>query len=327
MSNVLSSRMSVLLGLAVLCAPGPAAVAQSDYPNRPVRVVIGFGPASSSDVSTRIMAEELSRLLGQRFIVENRVGASSNIAADMVAKADPDGYTIFNGSSANIVNKAMKVSGALDIAKDLKPIALMCIVPNILVVHPSLKATSVKELIELAKAEPDKLNYGASGLGSAPHLSAELLKVRAGVNMVGVQYTGTAQAMQDLIAGRLQVMFSPASTALPQIEAKTVRPLAWTTLKRGPALPDLPTVDESGLPGFETAIWFGLNGPPALPDAIRDKLADATARAQKLETYTKAMAVQGFAVSIAGPAEYGKLIADDTAKWSDVVAKAGIVKP
>jgi tripartite-type tricarboxylate transporter receptor subunit TctC len=313
------AAVAALLGF--LCA-----TAAADYPDRPVRVVVGFGVGSSSDVAARVVSEELSRVLGQRFFVENRPGASSNTAAAGVVKADADGYTLFLGSVANVINTSLKTS-SVDLQKDLKPVALLCALPNILVVHPSVKATTVQELIALAKADTNKLNYGSAGPGTSPHLSAELFKTMAGVDMVHVPYTGTAQAAQDLIAGRLQLMFAPVSTALPQIEAGNLRALAWSTPARGASLPQLPTVAEAGLPGFETSLWFGLLAPADTPDAIRDRLAEAVGQAVKSEPVLKAFSAQGIEPLPGGPAPFAAYIAAETARWADVAIKAGLVKP
>jgi tripartite-type tricarboxylate transporter receptor subunit TctC len=302
-----------------------SATAQT-YPDRPVKLLIGFAAGSSADVAARIVGEGMSKSLGQSVIVESRPGASSNIAGDTVVKAEADGYTLFFGSIANVINKAVGLGSAIDLAKDLKPVALLCVVPNILVVNPSVKANTVAELIALAKADPGKLNYGSAGVGSTPHLSAELFNAMAGVKIVHVPYKGTAQAAQDLVGGTLQVMFAPSSTVLGLIEGKQLRALAWTIAKRSPALPDLPTAIESGLPGFETAIWFGINAPAALPDAIRDKLAGAAAASVASEAVVKAFRAQGIEPLTGGPADYGRYIVNETAKWTDVVAKAGLGK-
>jgi tripartite-type tricarboxylate transporter receptor subunit TctC len=315
----LLAATAILLGLA-------STTAAADYPDRPVRVVVGFGPGSSADVSARVVSEAMSGILGQRFVVENRPGASSNTAAVGVVKADGDGYTLFLGSVANVINTSLRTA-SVDLQKDLKPIALMCALPNILVVHPSVKATSVKELIALAKADANRLNYGSAGPGTSPHLSAELFKTMAGVDLVHVPYTGTAQAAQDLIAGRLQLMFAPSSTALPQIEAGNLRALAWSTATRGASLPDLPTVAEAALPGFETSLWFGLLAPADTPDAIRDRLAAAIDQATRSEAVLKAFRAQGIEPLEGGPAAFATYIAAETARWADVAVKAGLVKP
>ena len=305
---------------------GSAGGHAQSYPDRPIRLLIGFAAGSSADVSARIVADAMGRNLGQPIVVETRAGASSNIAADAAAKAEPDGYTLFFGSIANVINKAVGLGSAVDLAKHLQPVALLCVVPNILVVNPQVKANSVAELIALARAEPGKLNYGSAGPGSTPHLSAELFNAMAGVKMVHVPYKGTAQAAQDLVGGTLQVMFAPSSTVLGLIEAKQLRALAWTIAKRSPALPDLPTVAEAGLPGFETSIWFGINAPAALPGAIRDKLAVAAALAVGSEPVLKAFRAQSIEPLQGGPADYARFLVTETAKWTEVVAKAGLAK-
>ena len=312
---------AALLGAALSTAPAAA----QTFPDKPLKLLIGFAPGSSADVTSRIMADEMGKALKQPVIVEIRAGAASNIAADAVIKAAPDGYTIFLASAANVISKAMRQSASVDIGKELKAVALLCAVPNILVVNNDVKATSVKELIALAKAEPGKLNYGSPGPGTIPHLSGELLNVMAGVKTVHVAYKGTAQAAQDILGGTLQLMFAPSSTVLELIAAKKLRGLAWTITTRGPALPDLPTMAET-LPGFDTSIWFGLNVPATTPDAIRDRLAAVATEAARSPAVTKAFRTQGIEPMIGGPAQYDKYIASETTKWTDVVAKAGLVK-
>jgi tripartite-type tricarboxylate transporter receptor subunit TctC len=324
MIQIVRSLLALAVAMALVGFVPTSATA--DYPERPVRVIVGFGPGSSADVSARVVSEELSRILGQRVFVENRPGASSNTAALGVVKADADGYTLFLGSVANVINTSLKTT-SVDLQKDLKPVALICALPNILVVHPSVKASNVKELIALAKADANKLNYGSAGPGTSPHLSAELFKTMAGVDMVHVPYTGTAQAAQDLIAGRLHLMFAPSSTALPQIEAGNLRALAWSTAARGASLPALPTVAEAALPGFDTSLWFGLVAPAETPDPIRDQLAEAIRQAVKTEAVLKAFRSQGIEPLEGGPAAFAKYIAVETAKWADVAVKAGLVKP
>jgi tripartite-type tricarboxylate transporter receptor subunit TctC len=316
----------LLAVLAAVIVLGPVSGALADYPERPVKIVVGFSAGASSDVAARIMAEELSQTLGQRFFVENRPGAASNTAAAGVAKAEADGYTLFLGSVANVINTSLKPGTSVDLAKELKPVALICALPNILVVHPSVNATTVKELVALAKSEPNKLNFGSAGAGTSPHLSGELFKAMAGVDMVHVPYGGTAQAAQDLVGGRLHLMFAPASTALPQIEAGNLRAIAWTTAARGASLPNLPTVAESGLPGFDTSIWFGLLAPLGTPDAIRDRLAEAVGRALRADAVVKSFRAQGIEPLQGGPGAFAKYIAVETAKWSEVAGKAGLIK-
>ncbi len=322
MHSVIKLTHALVIGAALLATSAQA----QTYPQRPIKLLIGFAPGSSADVSARIVADQMSKSLGQPVVVEVRAGASSNIAADATAKADPDGYTLFLGSVANVISRGMKQSGSLDMSKDLKAVGLVCAVPNILVVNPTVKATTVKELIAYAKANAGKLNYGSPGPGTIPHLSGELFNVMAGVSMVHVPYKGTAQAAQDLVGGTLQVMFAPSSTVLGLIEGKQVRALGWTITTRGPALPDLPTVAEAGLPGFDTSIWFGINAPPATPDAIVAKVGASVVAAVKSETVVKAFRSQGIQPLSGGPAEYAKYIAGETTKWNGIVVKAGLVK-
>lgn len=311
------------IALTLLAAAMPAAA--QTFPDRPLKLLIGFAPGSSADVTSRIIADEMGKALKQPVIVEIRAGAASNIAADAVIKSAPDGYTMFLASAANVISRAMKQSASVDIGKELKAVALLCAVPNILVVNNDVKATNVKELIALAKAEPGKLNYGSPGPGTIPHLSGELFNVMAGAKTVHVAYKGTAQAAQDVLGGTLHMMFAPSSTVLELIAAKSLRALAWTITTRGPALPDLPTMAET-LPGFDTSIWFGLNVPAGTPDPIRDRLAGVAMAAARAEPVAKAFRAQGIEPLIGGPAQYAKYIADESAKWSDVVVKAALVK-
>ncbi len=313
---------AVAVGISLLASGSQA----QSFPDRPIKLLIGFTAGSSADVTARIVAEEMGKSLGKPVVVEARPGASSNIAANAVVKADPDGYTLFLGSVANVLSFVMKASSAIDMGKDLKAVGLVSAVPNILVVNPTLKASSVKELIALAKAEPGKLNFSSPGPGTIPHLSGELFNVMAGVKMVHVPYKGTPQAAQDVIGGSLQVMFAPSSTVLQLIEGKKLRALAWSITKRGEALPNLPTVSEAGLPGFDTSIWFGINAPAATPDAVRDKLASALTTALKSQAVAKSFATQGIAAFPAGPSEYASYIGSEAKKWSAIVVKAGLVK-
>jgi tripartite-type tricarboxylate transporter receptor subunit TctC len=302
-----------------------AAMAQT-YPTRPIKLLVGFAAGSAADVTARVVGEEMGKTLGQPVVVEVRPGASSNIAADATVRADADGYTLFLGSVANVISRATKASGSIELGKSLKAVGLVCAVPNILIVNKAVKASTVKELIALAKAEPGKLNYGSPGPGTIPHLSGELFNVMAGVKMVHVPYKGTPQAAQDVLGGSLQLMFAPSSTALPLIEGKKVRALAWTITTRGPALPDLPTISEAGLPGFDTSIWFGINAPAAMPDAFADKLGAAVLAATKSASVVKAFRAQGIEPLVGGPADYARYIASESTKWAEVAAKAGLVK-
>ncbi len=301
------------------------AVQAQDYPSRPVRLIVGFGPGAGADISARILAADMSKALGQQIVVENRAGAGSNIAAELVVRAPKDGYTLLVGTAANVINGAIRPL-SFDFAKDLAPIVLTTEAPNILVVNPSVGASTVPALIALAKAKPGELTFGSAGVGTSPHVSGELFNIMAGVKTVHVPYQGSAQAMTDLLGGRISLMFSPASTAVPHMRSGAIRALASTTLKRPAIAPDLPTMDEAGLPGFETAVWFGLNAPAATPGDIIEKLARTANAALKAPEVASALQAQGLEPAGGTPEYYAQYIASETRKWSAVAKAAELTK-
>jgi tripartite-type tricarboxylate transporter receptor subunit TctC len=294
------------------------------YPSRPVRIIMGFAPGASGDIAARVLAQALGRLLGQQFIVENRTGAGSNIATNFVAHAPKDGYTLLQGTVANTINAVITPNLTFDFAKDFAPIALFTTLPNILVVNPSLGVHTVAELIKLAREKPDQLSYGSAGVGGISHFTGVLFNVMAGTKLVHVPYTGTAQAATDLLGGRLQVMFSPASTVLQFIAEGKLVALASTSLHRATAAPDLTTISESGLTGFDTSGWFGLLAPAGTPRDIIERLAAASNEAAKSPDVVAAMALQGFDMAGGSPEEFAAFIRDDLAKWVRVAGAAGL---
>src|SRR5499426_934494 len=306
---------AALTGLAALAL---AAQAADDYPARPVRIVVGFGPGATIDVTARVLAPKLGQAFNQQFIVENKTGAGSNLAADFVAHAPKDGYTLLVGTIANTINAAMAQKMNHDFEKDFAPIALVATVPNILVVHPSIGVKSVDDLIKLARAKPDELSYGSSGAGSALHLSAELFKAMTGTKMVHVPYPGSNQAVADLLTGRVQVMFSPASTVLQHVQEGKLIALASTQLKRASVAPNLPTMEEAGLKGFDTSVWSGLLAPAGTPPDIVDKLAHAVNDALKSRDVIEPLQKQGIDVLGGTPQEFADYIRSETAKWTRV---------
>jgi len=253
--------LKLFFGLFLIMGLEATAAAEGDYPSRPVRIVVGFGPGSAADLTARVVAQRLSRTMGQQFVVENKPGGGSTVAADQVVRGAKDGYTLFMGTVANVINGVMQPNLAFDFSRDLAPIVYATSSPNILVVHPSTGVKDVKELIGLLKAKPEQVFYGSSGVGTSPHLSGELFNMMAGTKMVHVPYSGSAQAVTDLLAGRTQVMFSPASTVLQYVESGQLKALASSERTRASAAPDLPTVAEAGLPGFDTSVWFGSWAP------------------------------------------------------------------
>jgi len=311
------------LAVAMLVCCTGAATAE-DYPARPVRVVIGFGPGATADITLRTLTPKLGQSLGQQFIVENRTGAGSNLAADFVAHAPKDGYTLLFGTIANTINAAIGQKLNFDFATDFAPITLTATVPNILVVHPSIGVRSVADLISLARAKPDGLSYGSSGAGTSLHLSAELFNVMTGARMVHVPYPGSAQAVTDLLAGRVQVMFSPASTVLPHVREGKLVALASTQLKRASVAPDLPTMSEAGLAGFDTGVWTGLLAPAGTPRAVIDALARATNAALKSPDVIEPLQKQGIDMLGGTPEEFTAYIKSEIAKWERVTAAAGL---
>ena len=265
----------------------------------------------------------MGTLLGQPIVVDNRPGAGSSIAAEQIARAVPNGYTLLLGSVANAINASLQRDLPFDFARDLTPVAPLVTVPNILVVHPSVEARSVSELIAVARGGAGDMFFGSSGVGTAPHLTGELFNLVSGSRMTHVPYPGSAQAVTDLLAGRVKVMFSPASTVLAHAREGRLRALASTGPARTAAAPDLPTMEEAGLPGFQSAVWFGLYAPAATPRPVLARLAEA-ARAALRTPGTKAqLTAQGFDILEGGSDELARLTADETAKWARVVEASG----
>jgi tripartite-type tricarboxylate transporter receptor subunit TctC len=317
------------LHLAAAAAGGVAICATADaedYPSRPVRIIMGFAPGASGDISARVLAQALGRLLGQQFIVENRPGAGSNIATNFVAHAPNDGYTLLQGTVANTINPVITPNLPFEFPKDFAPISLFTTLPNIVVVNPSLGVHTIGELIKLAREKPGELSYGSAGVGGTSHFSGELFNLMAGVKLVHVPYTGTAQAATDLLGGRLQVMFSPASTVLQFIAEGRLVALASTGLRRASAAPDLVTVSESGVPGYDTSGWFGLMAPAGTSRDIIERLADASNQAAKSPEVVATLKVQGFDIVGGSPEEFVAFIRDDLAKWTRVAAAAGFAR-
>src|SRR5438034_5972010 len=254
------------LAAALLVVAAPVALGQVAYPTKPVRLVVPFPAGGTTDLLARAAAQKLSEAWGQQVIVDNRPGAAGNIGAELVAKAAPDGYTLLMGTvGTHAINASLYAKMPYDHVKDFAPVILVAGVPNVLVVNPSLPVHSVQELIAYAKANPGKLNFASSGSGTSIHLSGELFKVMTGVQMTHVPYKGSAPALQDLLGGQVQLMFDNLPPSLPQIKAGRLRALAVTSATRAPALPDVPTVAEAGLPGFEASSWFGVLAPAGTP--------------------------------------------------------------
>ena len=312
----------LVAGLTLICAGGALAQAPG-YPVKPVRIIAGFPPGSGADITARVIGQKLGEAYGQQFLVDNRPGAGSNIAAELAAKAAPDGYTLFIGTVANTINATLYARLPFDFARDFAPVALTTSAPNVLVVHPSVPAHSVAELIKLAKARPGQLNYGSAGTGTAPHLSAEMFKSMAGISLVHIPYKGSPLAVTDLIGGQVALMFSPASTVLAQVKSGRLRALAVTTAARLPTLPELPTVAESGLPGYETVTWFGFVVPAATPRDIVGKLNSDTVKVLAQPEVRQQFATQGIDVLGGTPEQFAAYIRNEIVKWARVIKESG----
>jgi tripartite-type tricarboxylate transporter receptor subunit TctC len=316
-------RFSMLI-VAATCSCNSASA--EDYPNRPVRVMVGFSPGTTADITARVVGQRIGQNLSQQIVVENKAGAGSSFAAEAVARAPKDGYTLLLASIANPINAVVSSNLSFDFPKDFAPILRLTTTPNILVVHPSIGVKSVKELIDFAKAKPDQLTFGSSGVATGTHLSGELFKVMAGVTMVHVPYGGSPQAVADLLAGRIQVLFSPASTVLQHVREGKLVALASTEAKRTAIAPDLPTMAEAGLPGFETGLWFGLMAPVGTAKETVDKLNRAGNDALKAEEVGKALAPQGIDLVGGSADDFARFLDSEMKRWTTVAQAAGLKK-
>jgi len=317
----------VAVAVASLCVAAVEAIAQSDnYPTRPIRFIAANAPGGGLDITARAISPKLSAVFGQQVIVDNRAGAAGSVASEIVAKSAPDGYTIMVGSIGGLaVNTHLYKGLGYDPLRDLAAITWAVSGSNVLVVHPSVPAKSVKELIAVAKAQPNKLSYGSSGAGNAGHLAGELFNSMAGVKMVHIPYKGGAPAMIDLLAGQIQLIFSSAPTAVPQVKNGKIRGLAVTTAKRSVVLPDLPTVSESGLPGFEADNWYGVVTTMKTPRPVIDRLNVEIVRALHAPEVAQLLLTQGLEVRTSTPQEFGAYIKSEYSKWGKVIRTAGIV--
>jgi tripartite-type tricarboxylate transporter receptor subunit TctC len=326
---MLNRKFLGTMALAAACALSsllPAAAHAADtYPSKPVRVIVAFAPGGATDILARLLASELTKSLGQSFVVENKSGGGGNIGTEAVVRAEPDGYTLHFGAAGNItINPSLFSNMTFDPAVDLAPVAPMASTMNLLVVNPSVKANTVKELIALAKANPGKMTFASSGNGGTIHLSGELFKMMAGVDIVHVPYRGSGPAIVDLLGGRTNMMFDNLPSSLPHVQAGKLRALAVTGAQRSQALPNVPTMAEAGLPGYEATTWFGLFAPARTPPAIVDKLNKAVNQALSKPDVVAEIAKMGSEPMHMTPGEFKRLIASDTQKWRKVVKTANV---
>ena len=320
MRRIVILGLSLVLSAAVAVAQGRA----GDFPSQPLRLIIGFPPGSAADITARLVGAVMSDRLGQQVVVESRPGAGSSIAAEFVARAPADGYTLYIGTSSNVTNTAINPNLRFNFVKDLAPVTPLTILPLILAVHPSLGVSSVEELIAVARSKPGELTYASVGPGTTPHLATELFSVRAKIKLVHVPYQGSPPAVTDLLAARVSMMLGVASTIMPHVEAGRLKALASSSAKRSHAAPNVPTMAEAGLPDFEAGVWFGLMAPAGTPRPVIEKLSAAANAALASDDVVAKLRVQTFERMGGSPEEFARFIARETVKWSAAAEAAGL---
>jgi tripartite-type tricarboxylate transporter receptor subunit TctC len=319
--------MRVLLqGINILIACAGASLAHAQtYPVKPIRFVVGFTAGGASDITSRIVGQKLTEHFGQPVIIDNRAGASGTIAGGIVAKSAPDGYTLLAGATSILaINPGLYAKLDYDPLRDFAPVSQTVSMPQLLVVHPSVKATTLKELLALAKAKPGELNYSSSGTGSSSHLAMELLKYMTGINVVHVPFKGSGQAMPNLLAGQVQLVFDPIPTSLPHVKSGRLRAIAISTATRSPAIPDLPTVAEAGVPGYESSLWYGVLLPARTPSTIVARLNETVNAILREADVHERFAALGAEPVGSSSAAFGKYISDEVIKWGKVSKAVGI---
>lgn len=314
--------MRILLVLLLTFAAAAGVGAQT-YPSRPVKFVVPFAPGGGTDLVARIVAQRMSEGLGQPVVIENRGGAGGQIGTAFVAKSAPDGYTIVIGSTPLAIGHSLYKNLPYDILTDFAPVSLVVLQPLLLVVNPSVPAQNLRDLIALAKAQPGKLNYSSGGNGTGTHLSAELLKSMAGIDVVHVPYTGQAAALNGILANQITMGFDQPGTAIGHLKGGKLRAIAVTSKARSPQLPEVPTMEEAGLPGYVVDSWFGVFAPSATPKAIIDRLGAEIARASQAPEVREKLLGAGFAVVGGTPAEFDAFVKSEVARWKRVVEVSG----
>jgi tripartite-type tricarboxylate transporter receptor subunit TctC len=315
-------NLQIVLTLFVLALPTDRALAA--YPDRIIKIIVPFAPGGGTDVVARTLAQEMAKDLGVSVIIENKSGAGTIIGTQSVATSEADGYTLLMGTFANAVNPSLYAKLPYDQQRDFAPVALVARSFNIVVVNPASPIKSIADLIATAKAEPDKLSYGTYGTGTSAHLTGELFKHMAGVNLTTVPYKGAAPAITDLIGGQIQVMFTTVASAAPLIEGGQLRALAATSAERSPAFPGLPTVSEAGVPGYDAEAWYGLFVPAKTPPEVIDRLNKAAAAAVKAESFEKLAVNEGLVPVASPPGELDRHFRVEQERWRKVIQDAGL---
>ncbi len=312
------------LALAVAIVASAFVNATEPYPAKVIRMIVPYSPGGTGDNIGRAVGAKLGELLGQQVIIDNRPGAGGNIGAEATVRAAPDGYTVVMAATSLASNPALQRKMPFDPLKDLVPVSGCCEVPIIVVVHPSLPMKDIKEFVAYAKAYPGKLTYASSGIGTSSHLAAELFRVQTGIDMLHAPYKTDALAMPDLLSGQVPVMFMFQTAALPQVRAGKLRALAVSTAQRSPLAPELPTVAEAGVPGYEFSGWFGIFAPAATPKEIVNKIAAASVKAVQSPDLRERLSQQGFMAVASGPEQFAAFFRGEVAKWARVVKEGGL---
>jgi len=319
----MQSRVCLSLAAVAAATLLSGVAAAQPYPSRPVRIVVGFQAGGGTDIAARVIAQKLADALGVTFIVDNRPGAAGNIGADIVAKSNADGYTILMANST-IAIPSLSVKLPFNVKKDFAPVSNIALGPSVLLVNPSLPVTDVKGLVALAKAKPRTLIYGSGGVGNVTHLAMELLVSMTGIEMTHIPYKGAAPSVVGLLSGEVQLLFAGIPGVLAQISAGKVRALGVSISQRSPALPNVPTIAEAGLPGYYAASWYGLMVPAGTPDSTIDILAKQIGTIMRVPEVKEKMLAQGFEPVGDTPAQFGKFISEEILRWEQVVKRAGI---
>lgn len=319
-------QIAKILAIALLTVAPTIGSAQDAYPTRPVRIIVAYPAGGANDIVARAIGQELAQDLGQAVVIENKSGAAGTVGADAAAKAPADGYTLFMAAGAHTLAPSLHITLPYDIVRDFQPVSLAAIGTYLLVVHPAVPAKSVRELIELAKAKPGALNFASSGVGAPPHLAGVMFQKLGGVTLNHVPYRGDTPAIADLIAGHVQLAFLSIQPLIPQVQAGKLRALAITSGKRSAAIPDLPTVAESGLPGYDIGTWWGLLAPAKTPRPVVDKLAASMRKASAVPSIKERFAAGGIAAQSNTPEEFAAMIKAEVARYRELASAAG-VKP
>ena len=309
---------------AVLLALTGLVQAQDSYPTKPVRIIVAYPAGGANDIVARAIGQELAQELGQPMVIENKSGAAGIIGADAAAKSPPDGYTLFMAAGAHTLAPSLHTSLPYDIVRDFQPVSLAALGTYLLVVHPSVPANSVKELIELAKSKPGSLSFASSGVGAPPHLAGVMFQKLAGVTLNHVPYRGDTPAIADMMAGHVQLGFMSIQPLIPQVKAGTLRALAITSGKRSAAMPELPTIAESGLPGYDIGTWWGLLAPAKTPRPIVDRIAAAMRKVTAIPSVKERFAAGGIAAQSNLPDEFAAMIKSEVVRYRELASAAGV---